>query len=458
MSRDLMQLSAELDTRLADSRMMDAQRYAEFIAEQRRLGLTHGDRALCRHLRPYLMTRRAFEQLARASETIVSALERVAQTALTDSELAAELGLSAEERALAAIDPGYPQALTVGRLDGVPSASGIHFVELNADSPAGLADQLLVERTLFALPHLHNFRGTSPLAPDAALLDSLLRAYAAWSGGQQKPTAIAIVDWVSADTGDETRVLAEVFEQAGHPTLRLDPDELVFDGRVLCARGTRIDLVYRRVIVQELIERRGLDHALIAAYRAHAVCVANSFRTKAMNKKAGFAVLCDPHFRELFSSEQRETIAKYIPWTQRVRPCSTEWHGRRVDLLELIATEREQLVLKPNDDYGGKGVLLGWCTSKAAWAAALDSAATHPMIVQERVEATTLRVPTFAGEIVEERVFLDVCPYVFGGRMGGVMLRLSISPLTNVSAGGCVGSLRIVDTEIEAPAPDVQHV
>jgi hypothetical protein len=219
-----------------------------------------------------------------------------------------------------------------------------------------------------------------------------------------------------------------------------------------------IDLVYRRVIVQELIERRGLDHPLIAAYRAHAVCVANSFRTKAMNKKAGFAVLCDPRFRELFSSEQREAIAKHIPWTQRVRPCRTQWHGRSVDLLELIAAEREQLVLKPNDEYGGKGVLLGWCTSDATWAAALESSHTCSMIVQERIEPITMRVPIFAGEIVEEEVFLDVCPYVFSGKMGGVMLRLSSSSLTNVSAGGCVGSLRIVEAEVEARAPEVQQV
>jgi hypothetical protein len=166
---------SQLEVRLSDARVMNVQRYSQFVAAQRRLGLTHGERALCRHLRPYLMSRAAFEQLVRAAELTVAALERVAKHALGDQALAAELDLTAEERELAAIDPGYPQTLAVGRLDGMPSASGVQFVELNADSPAGLADQLLLERTLFALPHLRELGATSPPAPHLAILDSLLR-------------------------------------------------------------------------------------------------------------------------------------------------------------------------------------------------------------------------------------------------------------------------------------------
>jgi hypothetical protein len=444
-------IRAQLDARLADPGMMNAQRYAEFIAAQRRLGLMHGGRPLCRHLRPYLMSRNDLDELTRASELILAALARVAEYALHDSELALELGLSAEERALVAIDPGYPQALVVGRLDAVPSADGVQFVELNADSPAGMVDQLLVERTLFALPHLHQLRGVSPPAPQVALLESLLRAYAAWSGNR-RPSTIAIVDWAAVDTGDETRVLEDLFVQAGYPTRRLTPDELVFDGRVLSAHGTRIDLVYRRVIAHELIERRGFDHPLLAAYRSRAVCVANSFRTKLLNKKAGFAVLSDPRFSDLFSREQRRAIAAHVPWTGKC-----DWHGRSADLLELIATEREQMVLKPNDDYGGRGVLLGWRTSAESWGARLRSAPSTPVIVQERVEPITMRVPTFDGEVVEEEVFFDLCPFVFSGRVGGVMTRFSASPLTNVSAGGCVGSLRVVDTDRDTRVAQAQR-
>ncbi len=43
-------------------------------------------------------------------------------------------------------------------------------------------------------------------------------------------------------------------------------------------------------------------------------------------------------------------------------------------------------MLKPNDEYGGKGVRIGWETAQDAWDAALAEAVAEPMVVQERVQ------------------------------------------------------------------------
>jgi hypothetical protein len=117
-----------------------------------------------------------------------------------------------------------------------------------------------------------------------------------------------------------------------------------------------------------------------------------------------------------------------------------------VDLLELIGAEQESFVLKPNDDYGGKGVLLGWQTPPDAWRAAVRDAEAQRAIVQERSRARTARMPTFRdGGVAEEEVYFDLCPFVFAGRMEGAMVRLSASAVSNVSAGGGVTGLLIVD-------------
>ena len=131
--------------------------------------------------------------------------------------------------------------------------------------------------------------------------------------------------------------------------LRAEVADAVGQGRRARMRTMEIDLVYRRVITSELLSRRGMDHPLIRAYRARDVCVANSFRTKALNKKAAFAVLTEPSYGELFSDEQRRAIAAHVPWTRRVGPA----------LVDDLIARREQLVLKPNDEYGGKGVAAG---------------------------------------------------------------------------------------------------
>jgi hypothetical protein len=439
-----------IDAGLAAPGMMDAARFAAFLDAQVRVGLTHGPRPLCRYLRPLVISEQTYGAIARASGDIAAALERVAARALVDPAVADQLGLTADERALAAIDPGYPQALALGRFDMMlnEETRHFHFIELNADSPAGLADQLLVEKTLMALPHVQEVCRRAPVrtpAPHRAILDVLRQIYTAWGGRASRP-AIAIVDWTGADTAAELRVLAEIFTAEGHLARIADPGEFRYDGRHLTADGLPIDLVYRRVIVHELLTRGGLDHPLIRAYRDGAVCVANSFRTKAFNKKAAFAVLSDPTFADLFTPAQRAAIAAHIPWTRRVGP----------DLLEVLRTHPEDFVLKPNDEYGGKGVILGWRATPAEWERALAEWDTSPLIAQARCPPTTTRMPTFdaqgnaPGQIAHEDVYFDLCPFLFAGRMEGAMVRLSRGPVSNVSAGGGVSGLLIVDTRIDA--------
>jgi len=147
-------LARDLEARLSAPGAIDAAGFDAFLAAQRRLGLTHGDRPLCRHLRPIIISATRYREMARAAELIVAALAAVAARSRFDPALAAELGLSAAEQSLAAIDPGYPQPLAVGRLDMLVDATGFHVLELNADSPAGITDQPLIQRALGDLPHL----------------------------------------------------------------------------------------------------------------------------------------------------------------------------------------------------------------------------------------------------------------------------------------------------------------
>ncbi len=90
--------------------------------------------------------------------------------------------------------------------------------------------------------------------------------------------------------------------------------------------------------------------------------------------KAFFAVLTDEQNGALFSHGERELIRKHIPWTRVVADVGTAHYGQRIELLAFIRKERENLVLKPSDEYGGSGVTLGWETSEADWDAAIERA------------------------------------------------------------------------------------
>jgi hypothetical protein len=435
-----------IEAGLATPGAMDDARFDAFLQNQRMLGLVQGDRPLCHHLSPFVISGAEYARIGRAAEHVVSALERVGQRSLRDARVAEALGLSREERELAAIDPGYPGLLTVGRLDMLMHGDGFSFIELNADSPGGVVDQLLVERTLFELPHLSALLGDDERRfetprPHDAVLDALLGAHLA-AGGSASPT-IALVDFATTETLGEIMVLVESFSRRGYRTVFADPAELSYEGRRLTARGEPIDLVYRRVLVKELLERHGLGHPLFAAYRDHAVCVANSFRTKALNKKAAFALLGDPEYADLFTHAEREAIRLHVPWTRRLIEGPAEYHGTTVDLFEMLQRDQERFVIKPNDEYGGQGVVLGWTASPAEWTRALENA-KDSCVVQERRHARRIRMPTYRGGSVEwEDVYFDLCPFVFGGKMEGGIVRLSTTGITNVSAGACVSTLLV---------------
>jgi len=119
----------------------------------------------------------------------------------------------------------------------------------------------------------------------------------------------------------------------------------------------------------------------------------------------------------------------------------TMLHGRRQRLMRLAEDYRESLVLKPNDEYGGTGVTLGWETSASDWNAALNSALHSPAgtwVIQERIPVRREVFPMFdaAGTVTMRNMLVDFAPYLFRGRMTGYLTRLSSTGLANVTSGG----------------------
>src|SRR5260221_8547365 len=114
--------------------------------------------------------------------------------------------------------------------------------------------------------------------------------------------------------------------------------------------------------------------------------MANPTACKVLHKKASLAVLHDERNAHLFDAEELQAIALSIPWTRVVEERSTLYAGESVDLLELIASRRDQLVLKPNDEYGGEGKILGGGADEAGWATGLATARHQPHTVLERIE------------------------------------------------------------------------
>src|SRR6202049_3192240 len=227
----------------------------EFFARLRKSKLTFGDRVHCPFLRPFFLSPEDEQRVRVVSETIADLGERVVTAALQDTSLLAQLHLRPEEERLARLPVGYGRASTASRLDAFLLPESLKFAEYNGESPAGAGYAETLAEIFRELPVMGKFAQrysihSYPLS--AKLLDALVMSYVDW-GGSASPPQIAIVDWEDVPTWSEFEILQDRFEKMGVPTVIAAPSEQEFAAQKLAPHGKKIDLVYRRVLINDIV-------------------------------------------------------------------------------------------------------------------------------------------------------------------------------------------------------------
>ena len=261
-------------------------------------------------------------------------------------------------------------------------------------------------------------------APHLALEDDILDLIARRCLAHAGPT-IALMEYTRLEQGPhEFATISRILNSRGYRTLVADPIELRVRAGALWARGTRVDVVYRDPTLADLIEMeadgddlRGVRWAL----RHNRVV---SSLAGEVDHKTLLEIL--PRFVPAW-------VRRHLPWTRAIRDArSTDPRGRVVDLATFVRRNRERLVIKPNRDYGGSGVVIGERVPARAWEKALEGWLLDPYegVVQERQPLRRERLPLEARPV-----------YVVGGvhaTEGGVatLARYSTEPVVNITRGG----------------------
>src|SRR5438128_2611094 len=241
----------------ATSNQQPATRLCASLAEKMRARrLTFGGRLLCPFLRPFFLDAGDEARVKDAAETLWTLGERIAKAAMTDPTLLEDLALSDEEIRLARIDPGYETTSTAARADAFILPESLQFAEYNGESPAGAAYSQGLAQLFSEQPLMARFRerfDARMYTPIPRLLEALLESYREWGGTATRPR-IAIVDWRDVPTFSEFEILRDAFVAAGVPTTICEPTDLE-SGHGLFATGERIDLVYRRILINDIVAR-----------------------------------------------------------------------------------------------------------------------------------------------------------------------------------------------------------
>jgi hypothetical protein len=176
---------------------------------------------------------------------------------------------------------------------------------------------------------------------------------------------------------DEQEALAEYFHaRYGTKTMHADPAELSLRGHEVYYEGDVVDLAYRDYSVADLVdlERDGTNvDPMRALFKQNRMI---SSITAELDQKSCWEVLTDAQFtRKYFNADERQVFRRHVLWTRILSDRQTQLpDGQTGSLLDYARKEHESLVLKPNRDFGGHGVLLGHGLGRNEWEAALEQA------------------------------------------------------------------------------------
>ena len=387
--------------------------------------LAVGGRPVSPVLRPHFITRRQYGGLVKAVEAFSSAIERIENLAMGSPALLSRIELLPAEKMLAAVDPGYPFLSVTSLIDTHLNNGTLRFARYIPDTPTGVAYGEALSDIFYEAPpvkqlrkryHLEKLPGTK------YLLQAILKAYKEWGGKNKKPS-IAILEFrqpFQTTESGENALIAELFRKDGFQVEVVSPDQIEYRNGALRRGDFVIDLVFRRIKVQEFLLRFDLSHPLLRAYRDRAVCVVNNFRSELAQKKALFDLLTDESITANFPAAERNAIKEFVPWTRVVHETKTKYRNRTIDLPEFILHNRQKLVLRPNDDGVEQHSFRGSEIDEAGWEKALRTAMRSPYVVQEAVDPVLDTFPLLQyGHLEMQRMRVDVHPHSYLGKVQG---------------------------------------
>jgi len=394
-------------------------------------------------LKPNFVSRKQTQALTYAVEKISTALLKFINLYLGNDEVKELMSFSNKEDKLFRIDPGYHIPLVISRLDAFLQDYSIKFLEFNCDSPAGHAYSDVMEDGFKKLFHEYDFLDQWEIEyfkRQDRLLNALLTCYNEFRNHStrfpSKPV-IAIVDWDDVSTLSEFYMLQKYFGDKGIKTVVSSPLDIQIKHGKVFAGDDEIHLIYKRVITGELLDRWNEMGEFIQSIQEGLVCCCNSFRSYIVGNKKVLSVISDPRFQHIYSKEEINVIKKTIPWTKILSDTKETFKNINVHLKDFIIENKDILVLKPANLYGGKDVYLGRETNEKTWSEIMH-AHLHDSswVVQEYVDIPQDIFPEISDDVRMKFKKVNINPFAFLGKYSGTITRVSDNSVINVSAGG----------------------
>lgn len=172
-----------------------------------------------------------------------------------------------------------------------------------------------------------------------------------------------------------------------------------------------------------------------------------------MRNKANLALLRELAERGVFTADENELVLNHIPWTSIVKNREITFQGSAHNLLQLLRGNKDQFVIKDANGAQGKDVFVGKFVTSQEWEDAIRLALeTKSFIVQEFSDSLDFLAPDSSNgsngstEWVPHKLIWGAFGY--GGRYGGVWVRLSTQKISNGVINSATGAVEAIVYEV----------
>jgi hypothetical protein len=285
--------------------------------------------------------------------------------------------------------------------------------------------------------------------PVHSLVDMLLKAHQAREGSNPGLIAVVAEEETLADVIENINLAEHLQAIDGITGALMAPHELELENSRVCWKGQPVSVLFMDFntdVLLKLHRKHDLSPVLRAVGESRVI---NPRGTEPINAKSVFEVLTDPETNSRFNNE---TVMR-TPWTRQFYKRHTIGpRGEEVnDLISWTSKNWENLVLKPERGYSGKGVRVGGVDKNAD--EAIDLALqSGDYIVQEKIPLPLWAedMPEFDDRIGALRAVqyqTDFRCLFAENHMFGFVCRYGSVP-TNVGSGGGFQPMAVLNSNM----------
>ncbi|MCL1998808.1 MAG: hypothetical protein FWG65_08580 [Turicibacter sp.] len=384
---------------------------------------------------PKLFSKDVWDYLCGAADTICKILDKVIERYLDDAEYRKLFPFSAELEELILTEAGYPRLLPIARLDIFFNEEdfSFKFCEFNADGASAMNEDRELNIAIsnsHAMQSIKNeYRITS-----FEFFDSWVREFADIYGKYDNAVSnpqIVIADFIDSTVPNEFIEFKKAFEKAGFRADICEIRQLTYKGGILqTPEGKKIDVIYRRAVTRDIMEKRDEVQAIIAAAKDNAVCFIGHFRTQIIHHKMIFQILRQHETLSFLDEKEREYIWRHIPATM---PLSEGFFD-----MDAVIERREGWIIKPYDYYGSKGVYAGADFSAEEWKQRIVDCMGKSYLLQEYHKPfQSLNLDFNSSKRPNFKLYNNITGmFVYNGKLQGLYSRAGLQPIISGLTGG----------------------